>query len=1290
MKLCVKLSTEVCGDVNVLLDTCADTNVISGKLVERLNLNIIPSVGKGGLRSVGASVSVCGKTVCCLNGVNYEFNVINEDLSEEAGILIGWPTLVKSDFKIKSHNCEVVVELCGKLVNVVGNSKKLNKSVEVRSVDVRVAEEAIINQGEQKVVKIKYNKDSFKDSNTNSVFILPSMVLKGTPLRLAAGTLPLNNNKIIIANLGSEEIKLKKGALVGYASSGVYQVLNLNDDELEGLEDGNVEVGMGLSKKEIKEEIERIKEENNNNNNNYTHPRFKIGILQDLLVRWKRLFAGDSPGVSTKTNLYVNLKDPNSTPVRERPRRLPFKALDVVREMVKDMLEKKVIEPVESAWAFPIVLAKKSDGSWRFCVDYSKLNDMVVKDSFPLPNIEEMVDELKEAKVLSVVDLASGFWQIPVHESAKEKLAFVTHFGTYTFNGMPFGFVNSPGIFQRAINETLDPLLFRCCMVYVDDVIIYSKSWEDHINHLDAVFTLLNKYNWKIKLKKCKFMKTKIDYLGYRVGNGEVEPADKNIDKLINMKQPSTPEEMESLLGLTGYYKKFIQGYGYITKPLRKYVENIRKDKKKINFNLGDDEEAMEAYNNLLKYLSDKPILKIFDPTKDIIVKSDTSGFAWGGVLCQVYDGVEFPVCFASGTLNSSQRNWPAWKREAYGSLRCIEKWKYYLIGNTFKLVTDHKANIYLMDPLEQHAPMIQNWKIILSQYDYKVEHRPGKTLVLEDSLSRSPNLLLLNLEDLKTHQQDDILLNKIKVMVGGSEVVWNDDEEKKLKGLKKSFVVEDDVLYFITSYNKLKPHRSSMRVVLSDSVFDDVFNLCHNLELSGHFGMKRTYEKLSSEYWCFDMYSKCDNRFKCCVVCQKNKITKLNNIENIQIVPQEPFDILQMDYIDVTVESDDGYKYILCVCDVFSGKVWYLPSKTRKADEAYILLFTHIFSPFFFPRFLYSDVEASLSSELNNLICKATGIRREYTRPGSIGHTGQVENKNKILEIYITKFINEFKHKDWDKFCPLAAYAYNKSINSINNLSPDFILFGKNPFSLVELSYISDKVVSKEDYVKKFVDSWNETLKIVKKSLQKVVGVKSKETKSKRMIKVGDWVLLSCRELVDNNKINNKNNTTNRKFSNRNIGPYRVVNLDDRNHVLLQITPTKTYETRKSEIELFIGGFTENMEAFTPYLDETIPILIPKLNNNIIEKIGKDKDKKDLDIYSIVGKRINVYWPSEKKWYKATVIGYTNDMKSSLLFYDNDEGVVERREDYFKGKLFADTEKARVEKWSLLVGAEL
>ncbi len=290
------------------------------------------------------------------------------------------------------------------------------------------------------------------------------------------------------------------------------------------------------------------------------------------------------------------MTDPtNLEPIRTHPYRTSPKAAEELRRQVNEMLNSKIIRKSKSAWAFPVVLAMKSDGTWRFCVDYSKLNKYVPRDSFPLPNMDDHLDRLGKAKIFTVIDLASGFWQIPVEESDKEKLAFITPFGTFEWNYMPFGFVNAPSIFQRAISETLESELYVSCLVYVDDIIIYSEDFDSHLNDLGRVFKLLDAFNWRIKLSKCQFACREINYLGHRVFNGQIFPLERNIDKLTKMKRPSNQDEMVSFLGLTAYYKRFIQGYDYLIKPLRDLT------RPNIKFAFDEDTPADKAYKKFIR-----------------------------------------------------------------------------------------------------------------------------------------------------------------------------------------------------------------------------------------------------------------------------------------------------------------------------------------------------------------------------------------------------------------------------------------------------------------------------------------------------------------------------------------------------------------------------------------------------------------------------------------------------------------------------------------------------------------
>src|SRR6185437_15638488 len=256
------------------------------------------------------------------------------------------------------------------------------------------------------------------------------------------------------------------------------------------------------------------------------------------------------------------------------------------------MLANGVIRKSSSPWASPVVLATKPDGSYRFCVDYTKLNNLTVRENFPLPNLEEHLDRLGKGKVFSVMDLASGFWQVPISEGDIEKLAFTTPFGTYEFLRMPFGYQGAPSIFQAAISETLDPILYAYALVYVDDIIVYSADFNSHLTHLSSCLSLLKQFNWHVKLSKCKFATSEVNYLGHSVCGGEVRPLGRNIDKLRAMKEPESAEDITSFIATIGFYRKFIQGFDYLVLPLRE-VEKKHKGSK-IRFMLRDFPSAYE------------------------------------------------------------------------------------------------------------------------------------------------------------------------------------------------------------------------------------------------------------------------------------------------------------------------------------------------------------------------------------------------------------------------------------------------------------------------------------------------------------------------------------------------------------------------------------------------------------------------------------------------------------------------------------------------------------------------
>lgn len=1289
-----------------LFDTCSELNIISFSLAKSLNL-IINSSSTSIISFDGSKSKPIGKTSFRVTQGPKEIEchaVVVHHISSDIDVLLGWPFLQLNNFSLDGFNNTLFFSDFSP-ISYSSNSKNDTPP----TCEIRTRSRVTLPPNSHLYIKFNHQLlSSFLSSNKlKSIFISPSSTLMKTPLRLGSGELDVKNKYISISNWSNVPFTLEKGALLGHGTKDLFKVFSLEGSDNEGIDDSDIYLPTPiqedfknliddphriLTKQEFLIALEKLIDTSS------TLTSAQKGRLIHFLQKYRFLFSKDpkNPGATTKTTCKVKTDPDDLDPIRCHPYRTSHRALEELRRQINEMLNSSIVRKSKSPWAFPVVLAMKSDGTWRFCVDYSKLNKHVPRDSFPLPNVDDHLDRLGKAKIFTVIDLASGFWQIPVDEKDKEKLAFITPFGTYEWNYMPFGFVNAPSIFQRAISETLDPELYISCLVYVDDIIIFSDDFDSHLLDLDRVFKLLGDYNWRIKLSKCQFACETINYLGHRVSQGSIQPLERNIDKIKNMKAPSNPEELISFLGTAAYYKKFICGYDYLIKPLR----DLTKPNSKWEFS--PSSPAYQSYLSIISIFATFPVLRLPDFTKPFIVKTDTSGYAWGAALVQVHDGIEHPVQYASGTLNSSQRNWPAWKREMYGSLRAILKWNHYLLGDHFTLVTDHQANVYLMDPTRNHPAIINNWIILLSSYKYTVVHRPGKTLFLEDALSRSPNLLSvsaspsssfdniinntltpIDINNIIAQQKDDPLLKQIIFHLNSSSR-FPTSITHKYNLSPDNFIIENDTLFYLENISRF-PSRRLKRLALPLEIHSQIFNLFHDHALAGHLGFERLWSSISSEYWYADFYSLTRKYYDSCHTCNINRPLKHHNSHIIPILPTSPFEILQVDHIVVNTTSKDPntYKYILVCTDTFSKKAWFIPSKSLGAEEAFDLLFIHIFSPFFFPKHFHSDLGSAFDSDLSSLVTKATNISHRFALPSQKGTTGQVENRNRLAEAILRKYTDQFLQNDWWKYCWTAQYAYNKSISSVHGFTPDYIIFGMKPFSLLDLNLHSlpgfDKL---KDEVKFKLSNMEKAWKLVSLALSE----QAEKMKQSRISYFHDHPIPSFLPgdlVIIKRSISDKD--LNHKFMSRNIGPYSVV-ASEGNNITIQITPLETTIVHQDNIDSYKGNLKPfPLNSFTPSLSETIPIPIPPRKKKVDEKLLPDRMKKELTIKSIVGRRISAYWPSTKKFYDGTVVGYNTSLTHNLVFYDDPTPDATPSCDYYKAFLFASSSStSKVEKWSL------
>jgi len=415
-------------------------------------------------------------------------------------------------------------------------------------------------------------------------------------------------------------------------------------------------------------------------------------------------------------------------PIKQRSRRAPQLQQEIIDSEIAKMLETNVIEPSQSPWGAPVVLVRKKDGTTRFCIDYRKLNDISIKDAYPLPNIEETFDSLNGASMFCSLDLASGFWQVEMDEAAAAKTAFVTRNGLYQFKVMPFGLCNAPATFERLMEIVLRGLLWKGSMVYIDDIICYGTSFAEVLVHLKEVLTRISEAKLKLKPKKCELFKSQLLFLGFIVDKQGIRCDPAKVAAIKDWAIPTDVGDVRSFVGFASYHRRFIKGFAQIAEPM------IRLTKKTEEFVWGPEQE--KSFCCLQDALMTAPVL--VHPTRmdAFVLDTDASAYAMGGEISQIQDGVERVIAYASSTFSREERNYCTTKRELLAVIRMMEKFRHYLWGRHFTVRTDHGSLRWLSN-FKDSDGLLARWLVRLGQYDFEIVHREGAKHLNADGLSR-------------------------------------------------------------------------------------------------------------------------------------------------------------------------------------------------------------------------------------------------------------------------------------------------------------------------------------------------------------------------------------------------------------------------------------------------------------------------------------------------------------------------------------------------------------------------
>ncbi|CAG2246897.1 unnamed protein product [Mytilus edulis] len=603
-----------------------------------------------------------------------------------------------------------------------------------------------------------------------------------------------------------------------------------------------------------------------------------------------------------KTNVYKHkINTGNAPPVKSRPYRTSPAAKQEIQKQVGELLKYDIIEPSTSEYSSPIVLVKKKDNTWRLCIDFRNLNKQSILRQYPLPRLDDVFDAIGQsnAKIYSRLDLTMAYYQMPMDEDSKHKTAFVTHDNLYQFKRMPYGLNNACQSFQSLMTQVLRGLTWKHCLVYVDDVIIWSENFESHLQHLDLIFKRLKEANLKLRPNKCDFAKSEILYLGHIISKEGIKVDSSKTNAVETFPIPNNQHDVRSFLGLCNYYRKFVKGYAKIASPLNRLLT------KDTPFKWTTD--CQDAFKKLKEALTSTPVLNFPNFNKPFIVSCDASGSAIGYILSQIgEDQKEHVIGYGGRALTPAEKNYTVTEQEMLALVSAVAYFHVYLVTNKFTIYTDHKALTWLQTIKHTNSRLIR-WALKLQEYKFDVIHRLGSRNQNCDALSRrnyetqlensdslteitfiypgetleqvtnsEKEVPILSLEDISSLQKKCPYFGPIiKFLENGTLP----DDKKRAQAIPyetSQYELLNDTLYHFfqpRTKTRTSKHQLIKQVAIPEPLRNDILLSFHDQKAGGsHLGVQRTYEAIKQRYFWPKMYQNVYDYVTSCQICQTVK----------------------------------------------------------------------------------------------------------------------------------------------------------------------------------------------------------------------------------------------------------------------------------------------------------------------------------------------------------------------------------------------------------------------------------
>jgi transposase InsO family protein len=840
----------------------------------------------------------------------------------------------------------------------------------------------------------------------------------------------------------------------------------------------------------LPEDVVRRLDKHNANEPSLTNTQ-KVTLLQ-ILEEHSAAFAAGSWDIGACKVEPHRIDTGDALPVNTPPHNMPYHLRPVLRKELDELLEHEIVEPSTSAWASPIVYVKKKDSTWRLCVDFRKLNKVARSCAYPLPKINDILSTMRGSRYFSTLDLNKGFWQIKLAEESKGKTSFTTVFGQFQFKRLPFGLATSPGAFQSAMNSVLAGINWVNGMVYIDDILIFTETFEEHLEVLAKVLKRLIAADLRVKLPKCEFARTQCQYLGHVLNSQGVMPNPEKVKAVAEMPYPTCIQQVETFLGKVVYYGKFIDHMATIARPLN----NLKKKKAQWKF----DDEEKEAFDLLKKRLCSAPVLRHPDLSKPFILSTDASGYGIGAVLSQEFEDGEHPISYASVTLQDEQTRYSTIEREAVALCWGIIHFEEYLLYKPFIAYTDHKPLLSLKAK-DQANKKLQGFAIKLQHFDFDIRYRKGADNANADALSRAPRYPFdpvkgKRTRDAQAEQNEEgawmespgpsvpkgkavdsagpvsapqvLVLQRIEAMGMRSRVAdqWarllelqrrDPDFAEPLEFLETGLLPEDRIRAAIVRKlcekmvlnrdgllcRTVGPHRP---VCIPEVLRPTMLARAHDAAHAAHGGMAKTYARLVETSWWPGLRRDSNEYVANCPLCAAHKPPPRQARAPLGGLPppRDVFDRVHMDVWSACGTSADGNTGVIAFVDVLSKFVIAKAIPNHQTPTLVDAFMTSVAAVYGMPSELISDGAREFRSKLQSQIFRAAGVVRRIVTPYHPQANGQVERFFRTFRPMLAAMTHRNPRR-WDRMLPHIVHSYNTSYSAVIQNTPFFLMFGRD-----------------------------------------------------------------------------------------------------------------------------------------------------------------------------------------------------------------------------------------------------